>query len=124
MKCLKIEPGKTPETIDIEPALETLQNLVGGYIECVYPFEEDVCLIDNEEGKILNLPLNRALRDEDGALIDIIAGTFLVVAFTDDTFADLTDEQVEHYSHLYRYPEIFVSIDGQITALPAKELVN
>ena len=124
MKCLKIEPGKSPETIDIEPALETLQNLVGGYIECVYPFEEDVCLIVNEEGKILNLPLNRALRDEDGALIDIIAGTFLVVAFTDDTFADLTDEQVEHYSHLYRYPEIFVSIDGQITALPAKELVN
>ena len=124
MKCLKIEPGKSPETIDIEPALETLQNLVGGYIECVYPFEEDVCLIVNEEGKILNLPLNRALRDEDGALIDIIAGTFLVVAFNDDTFADLTDKQVEHYSHLYRYPEIFVSIDGQITALPAKELVN
>lgn len=123
MKCLKIEPGKTPETIDIDPTLETLQNLVDGYIECYYPFEDDVCIICNEEGKILGLPLNRALYNEKGEIYDIIAGTFLVVAFNEDTFADLTDAQIETYTHLYRYPEIFMSIDGRITALPVEETV-
>ena len=32
------------------------------------------------------LPLNRALRDDNGEIYDIVAGTFLVTGLTDDSF--------------------------------------
>ena len=44
----------------------------------------------NEEGKLEGLPLNRALRDEDGDIYDVVAGTFMVVGLTDDSFGSLT----------------------------------
>ena len=45
---------------------EILQAAVGGDIQAVYPYEDPVALICNEEGKLLGLPLNRALFDDDG----------------------------------------------------------
>ena len=45
-------------------------------IEVVYPFEDNVGLIVNEEGKINGLPLNRALRDEKGEIYDVIADVY------------------------------------------------
>ena len=62
--------------------LESLQHEVGGCIEAIYPYEDPVALICNEEGKLEGLPLNRALRDEDGDIYDVVAGTFLVVGLT------------------------------------------
>lgn len=39
MKALKIEPGKAPERINVANELASLQSLVGGYIEVIYPDE-------------------------------------------------------------------------------------
>ena len=58
---------------------------VGGCIEAIYPYEDPVALVCNEEGKLEGLPLNRALRDEDGDIYDVVAGTFMVVGLTDDS---------------------------------------
>lgn len=71
------EPGKQARTATIEASLERYQKIVGGYIEAYYPFEEPVCIVCNEEGKINGLPLNRAVyADPDcGEMLDIIAGT-------------------------------------------------
>ena len=55
---------------------------------------DSVALVCNEEGKLEGLPLNRALRDEDGDIYDVVAGTFLVVGLTDDSFGSLTVEQM------------------------------
>ena len=79
MTVLYVKPGEKPKRIEIENDLEALQRAVGGYIEAVYPYEDPVALIVNEEGKLNGLPLNRALRDEDNDIYDIVAGTFLVV---------------------------------------------
>ena len=46
----------------------------------IYPYEDPIALVCNEEGKLEGLPLNRALRDEDGDIYDVVAGTFMVVA--------------------------------------------
>ena len=76
MKALKIEPGKAPERINVANELASLQSLVGGYIEVIYPDERrPVGLICNEEGKCCGLELNRALY-KNGKPYDIIAGTF------------------------------------------------
>lgn len=79
MRILKIEPERHPERADIPDTLEAMQEVVGGYVQAVYPFEEPVALICNEEGKLNGLPLNRALWDEDGNLYDIISGTFFLL---------------------------------------------
>ena len=79
MRILKIEPEHHPERADIPDTLEAMQEVVDGYIQAVYPFEEPVALICNEEGKLNDLPLNRALWDEDGTLYDIISGTFFLL---------------------------------------------
>ena len=74
MKVLMVEPGKIPHEADIEPGLRSLQAAVGGNIQAVYPYEDPVALICNEDGKFMGLPLNRALRDDTGEIYDIIAG--------------------------------------------------
>ena len=63
---LIVEPGKEPYVKEIDSGLESLQHEVGGCIEAIYPYEDPVALVCNEEGKLEGLPLNRALRDEDG----------------------------------------------------------
>jgi hypothetical protein len=49
------EPGKEPRMEKIPNTLEALQEAVGGLIETV-SFATDLCVICNEEGRILELP--------------------------------------------------------------------
>lgn len=60
-----VEPGKQARKAEIDASLHGLQKTVGGDIESMYPFEEQVCIVCNCEGKINGLPLNRAIREED-----------------------------------------------------------
>ena len=74
IKVLVIEPGKAPYVKDIDSGLKSLQNEVAGRIEAIYPFEDPVAVICNEEGKLNGLPLNRALIDDNsGEIYDIVA---------------------------------------------------
>ena len=65
---LIVEPEKAPYVKEISDDLESLQHEVSGYIQAVYPFDDNVAILCNEEGKLHGLPLNRALYDEDGTL--------------------------------------------------------
>ena len=105
---------------DIDAGLESMQKIVGGPIEAVYPFDEPVALICNEEGKLLNLPLNRALRDDEGNVYDIISGTFFLCAAPPDSdcFADLTDQHVKTYMERFAMPEMFLNVGGDLFVLP------
>ncbi len=107
MKVLKVEPGKEPAVIEISGDLESLQKEVEGPIEAIYP-EDDIALICNEEGKITDLPLNRALKDETGEILDIIAGSFLITGLGEEDFCSLTDEQIRKYSEEFQKPEQYV----------------
>ena len=118
MKVLMVEPGKSPYAAEIESGLKSLQAAVGGDIQAVYPFEEPVCLVCNEEGKLQGLPLNRALRDEDNRIYDIVAGTFFVCDCSTENFKSLSEEQLKRYTEKYKRPERFVQIDDQILAIP------
>lgn len=117
MNVLMIEPGKAPYVTDIGNNLHSMQQAVGGHIQAVYPYEEAVVLICNEEGKLDGLPLNRALRDEDGDIYDIVAGNFFLAGIGEDDFIDLPDELVEQF----RQPEVFVNVGGRIIAYPVVE---
>lgn len=101
-----VEPGKLAETKEIDATLKGLQSIVGGYIEVVYPFKDDVAIVCNDEGKILGLPLNRPLFDENGRAYDIIAGTFIIVGLAEDTFCSLPEELAQKYKNKFNEIDI------------------
>ena len=120
MQVVVVEPKKKPVVQDIGSDLESMQRIVGGSIQAIYPFDEPVALICNEEGNLLNLPLNRALRDDEGNVYDIISGAFFVCAAPPDSdrFADLTDQQVKTYMERFAMPEMFLNVGGDLFVLP------
>ena len=118
LTVLVVSPGEEPSVETIPKGLESLQQQVGGYIEAIYPFEDPVGIVCNEEGKIKGLQLNRSLRDDDNNLYDIISGTFLVVGLGDEDFCSLTPEQIEKYSEQFKEPEMFFMLNGEIQAIP------
>ena len=107
MTVVKLSPGKRAEVLDIPHTLEAMQQ-VGGSIEAISPFEDAAAIICNEEGKLLGLEPNRAIRDpETGELLDIICGECFICGLTEDNFCSLTEKQVAYYANLYMNPELF-----------------
>lgn len=123
MRILIVEPEKAPRVAELTGGLKQMQEIVGGLIQAIYPFPERVALISNDEGKLLGLPLNRALRDEDGNLYDIVCGTFFLcgVPPDSDNFASLTPEQVGQFQRRFETPEMFLRIGGRLVCLPMVE---
>ena len=58
MTVLVIEPEKKPYVKDISSGLASLQKEVGGYIQAVYPFDDPVAIICDEEAKLTGKELN------------------------------------------------------------------
>lgn len=118
IKVVLLEPGKLARATGIDASLEGMQKVVGGLIEPVYCFQEPVCCIVNEEGKITGLDLNRGIYDEKKQLVDIIAGTAFICDCSGENFGSLTDEQLKKYSKQFKYPEKFFKINDQIKGVP------
>ena len=117
IRVVLLEPGKLARVADIDSSLEGLQKTVNGLIEAAYPFEEEVCIICNEEGKLNGMPLNRAIRCE-GQITDIIAGPCFVCSCDKASFGSLTEAQQQKYLKMFKYPEHFLKINDQIAAFP------
>ena len=118
LDVLLVKPGMYPQAVQIGGELEDLQKAVGGDIEAVYPYNEPVALIVNDEGKLNGSELNRALRDNDGQIYDIVAGDFLVVGLGEENFASLSPELMEKFEKEFHQPEMFVRMGRSIMALP------
>ncbi len=119
--CLLIQPGLYPKEVQVELELGNLQAVVGGDIEVVYPFADDAGIICNEEGKLAGLEYNRALRDENGGILDIIAGDFLITGLTEDNFGSLTPDQMKIYESEFHQPEVFIQMGRNVMAIPVSD---
>ena len=118
LTILKVCSGAEPEVVTIPHTLSAMQEIVGGAVEAIYPFEDNVAIVCNDEGKLMNLPLNRAVRDpETGTILDIISGTFFICGLGLDDFASLSKEQIDHYSQVFHYPELFLQSESQLLIL-------
>ncbi|MGM9388241.1 DUF3846 domain-containing protein [Flavonifractor plautii] len=106
MKVLIVEPMKPCYVREIS-GLNDMQEIVGGHIEAIYPFKEQVAIIANEEGKILGLPFNRPLSDERGVPYDIVCGTFFMAGLGSEDFTSLTDDQIRRYKKMFDNRMVF-----------------
>lgn len=111
MKVLFINaPDGLPEPVEIRNELKDLQNLVGGYIEAIYPFPDNVAVLLNESGKIFGLPVNRKLIDrESNIIVDVLVGNIVLVGVSGEDFISLTAEQIEKYSIVFGHESKNVS---------------
>ena len=107
LRVLVVEPERTPYVKEIPHTLEALQQEVGGLIEVICPYADLVGLVCNEEGKLLGLPLNRALIDGDGKMYDVICGTFLVTGLGAEDLASLPPDLLEKYYRHFQAIEYF-----------------
>lgn len=119
MKVLAVVPGKKPAKMELEGTLKSMQTFVGGTIQAVYPLDDPVAIVCNEEGKLLGLEYNRALRDERGAIYDILCGPFFVCGLGEEDFTSLSETLTDKYCKLFEHPELFVRVGGNLLVMRA-----
>lgn len=111
------EPGKAARTAEVGTSLEALQAVVDGCIEAYYPFEEQVCIVCNDEGKLNGMSPCRAIYGEDKQMIDIIFGPFVICDCSGENFGSLSEEQLARYTEQFKNPERYFRMDGEIKAV-------
>lgn len=117
---LVIEPEKSPYVKSIPSGLASLQQEVGGYIQAIYPWDDDpCCIVCDEEAKLKRSPYNRVLRDEEGDICDVVAGTFLIVGLGNENFVSLESKYIQKYSELFAVPEFFLRDGDRLIVVEA-----
>lgn len=61
MTVLVVEPGYAPYEKTIPHELHAMQEIVGGLITAIYPYEEPVGIVANDEGLLLGMDFNRSV---------------------------------------------------------------
>ena len=123
ISVLLVEPNKYPKMIEIDDTLEAMQAVVGGDNEEYMPFEDEVAIICNEEGKVNGLTPNRAVYEENSReMLDIICGKFFIAyaPFEAERFQSLPPDLAEKYREKFKYPERFMRVNNEIVAIPFK----
>lgn len=92
LKVLLKKVGQKPQVIEIPDTLEAKQNIVGGLIEIVQ--YDDIVLVCNEEGKLLNMPPNLIFE------FDYIAGDCFLMGENLDTgeWRSLSQLEIDRYT--------------------------
>ena len=101
LRVLLIEPLREPRLVEIEYTLDEMQRLVGGLIQAIYPWDDPVALVCDDEGKLKGSTPNRMLED-----YDIITGPFFICGIGEDDFISISDELAEKYTAKFKYPEL------------------
>ena len=120
IEVIMVEPLEAPKVIQLQDSLEAMQEAVQGNIEEYMPFTDEVAIICNEDGKCTGMPLNRGIFDENGQLVDIIAGPFFIAyaPIESENFLSLPEDLREKYMKRFRTPEVFVRTQEGIKAVP------
>ena len=99
MKVIIVKPFTNPFVKEIKGDLESMQAVVGGYIQAIYPFDDEVALVCNEEGKINGLMPNRFLLNRNNGVCDFICGDFFLCSAPAESehFESMPDNLIQKY---------------------------
>ena len=104
MKILVVEPGKHPYEKEIECTLKEMQKIVGGRIQTLYPFSDEVGVVCNDDGISLQMPFNRKIDEEC-----YIFGTFFLCGLGLEDFTSLPENLMEKYRKRFYSPQIYTA---------------
>ena len=104
MKILVVEPGKHPYEKEIECTLKEMQKIVGGRIQTLYPFRDEVGVVCNDDGISLQMPFNRKIDEEC-----YIFGTFFLCGLGLEDFTSLPENLMEKYRKRFYSPQIYTA---------------
>lgn len=107
MNVLVVEPGMAPYEKEIN-GLKEMQATVGGLITVIYPYEEQVAIVSNDESILEGMPFNRSVEGGYGGIF----GTFFVCGLGEDDFCSLPPEQMERFKKKFHQAEILVGAKG------------
>lgn len=100
IRVLKVEPNKLPEVVDLQNDLDSLQKAVSigadyqGLIELIHA-ERGVMFMLNEEGKLIDLPVNRIVGR------DVFCGVFYVVGDDGENITSLPEHKIVKYMNVF-----------------------
>lgn len=118
IKVVLLEPGKLARAVEIDASLAGMQKTVGGLIEPFYPFEEQVCIVCNEESKINGMRPNRSVKNDEGVMVDFIFGPAFICDCRGENLDSLSDEQIDRYGKMFRYPEHLARVNDTLLGIP------
>ena len=105
IEVLMVEPGREPRIVRLDNSLESLQTAVSigadyrGLIEII-SLSDEVCILCNEEGKLIGLEPNRRLWS------DVLCGVFYVTGQDEEgNLCSLSAKDREHYKEYFAIPE-------------------
>lgn len=101
MKIISVQRNREPEVIEIDGTLKSMQDVVGGYIEIIEPFDDPIAVVLNEEGKINGLPVSRFLYYRDSEYVDAVCGTFFLCGLGEEDLADIPNDLAEKYIAMF-----------------------
>lgn len=105
IEVLMVEPRREPRIVRLDNSLESLQTAVSigadyrGLIEII-SLSDEVCILCNEEGKLIGLEPNRRLWS------DVLCGVFYVTGQDEEgNLCSLSAKDREHYKEYFAIPE-------------------
>ena len=104
MIALHIAPNRAPRKVKIKNDLNAFAKFLGGEIE--FSCYDEVLLVCRAYGKMTNLPFNRAIRNFQDRIVDLVAGSFLVLGLDEEgKSASLSKPLIKKYTEMFRVPE-------------------
>jgi len=73
MTVVIVKPGYAPYEAEIN-GLDEMQEVVGGTIQAIYPFEDRAAVVCNDEGILLGMPYNRSVPGGYGGVFCVRLG--------------------------------------------------
>ncbi len=109
MNVLVVEPGFAPYEKEIN-GLHEMQDTVGGLITAIYPFEDLVTVISNDESILLGMEFNRSMPGGYGGIF----GPFFVCGLDQEGegYCSLTPEQMDKFKKFFHKAEILIGARG------------
>jgi len=115
IRVLMVEPGKKAYEAEIGTTLSDIYKALDCDIfQNTFPFDDPVAFVCDDEGKINGSRPNRAIRDENGKIVDVIFGNFFICDSSSTSYKSLPDDMMAKYKEMYLLPERFVKINGEI----------
>lgn len=74
--------------------------------------------ICNEESKINGMRPNRSVKNDDGVMVDFIFGPAFICDCRDENLDSLSDEQIDRYGKMFRYPEHLARVNDTLLGIP------